>query len=433
MSRPSYDEADVVVVGAGLAGLRCAGDLAGAGLQVVVLESADVVGGRVRTDAVDGFLVDRGFQLLNPAYPALADLDIASLELQAFGAGVAARREDGLVRLADPRRAPRLLPQTLRFLAQEPGDVVALARWARPLLHRQRGLAEHLHESVEAGRLAPSLAGSWDAAGLDGSLRRILERFLAGVLLEEEGNSPADLALLLVSSFLRGTPSLPADGMRALSALVARTVPDVRLSTTVTGLGGDGTTRTVHTDAGSWRARAVVVATDASVAATLLDAPAAPMRGVVTAWFAVGDQPAPTRLLHVDARQRPAGPVVNTAVVSDVAPTYAPAGRRLVQASAVLTDPSSPPTVAAIRQHAAELLGCDPGTWEEVAVHHVPHALPETGSRLVVRQPVHVDPGLYVCGDHRDTPSIQGALVSGRRTARLVAAELASGRQSETA
>src|SRR3954466_1298194 len=73
---------EVVVVGAGLAGLACARRLAASGVAVTVLEAADGVGGRVRTDVVDGFRCDRGFQLLNPAYPeARRVLDLPALRL----------------------------------------------------------------------------------------------------------------------------------------------------------------------------------------------------------------------------------------------------------------------------------------------------------------------------------------------------------------
>ena len=92
----THVDTDVVVIGAGLAGLACAGALTGSGLDVLVLEAGDAVGGRVRTDRVDGFLLDRGFQLLNPAYPAVRRLvDLPALGLQPFAAGVAVRRADG--------------------------------------------------------------------------------------------------------------------------------------------------------------------------------------------------------------------------------------------------------------------------------------------------------------------------------------------------
>ncbi|MFF1528490.1 FAD-dependent oxidoreductase [Cellulomonas sp. NPDC058312] len=107
-------DSDVVVVGAGVAGLTCARALRRRGLDVRVLESGDVVGGRVRSERVDGFTLDRGFQLLNPAYPALRDVvDLGALRLQPFLAGVAVRRDDGLALLADPRRAPARLRETL--------------------------------------------------------------------------------------------------------------------------------------------------------------------------------------------------------------------------------------------------------------------------------------------------------------------------------
>ncbi|MCR6031607.1 FAD-dependent oxidoreductase [Nocardioides sp. zg-579] len=126
-------EADVVVVGAGLAGLRCARALTDAGLDVVVLEASDRVGGRVRTDRVDGFLVDQGFQLLNPAYPAVRRwVDLDALALQPFPAGVLARTEEGAELLADPLRELGLTGRTARSVAVRPREVAALLRWARP-------------------------------------------------------------------------------------------------------------------------------------------------------------------------------------------------------------------------------------------------------------------------------------------------------------
>ncbi|MGL5929987.1 MAG: FAD-dependent oxidoreductase, partial [Dermatophilaceae bacterium] len=126
-------DADVVVIGAGLAGLACADRLATAGRAVVVLEREPVVGGRQRTDEVDGFLLDRGFQVLNPAYPAVRRrVDVAALELHTFGAGVLVRRASGLVELAHPLRHPGRVPATLRSGLLSPRAVLALARWAGP-------------------------------------------------------------------------------------------------------------------------------------------------------------------------------------------------------------------------------------------------------------------------------------------------------------
>lgn len=96
-----------VIVGAGLAGLCCARELERHGLDCVVLEAADAPGGRVRTDLVDGFRLDRGFQVLLTSYPEVqAVLDVPALQLRSFVAGAAVWRDGALHSLADPWRRP---------------------------------------------------------------------------------------------------------------------------------------------------------------------------------------------------------------------------------------------------------------------------------------------------------------------------------------
>ena len=404
--------ADVVVVGAGLAGLRCAQQLTEAGRDVAVLEAADVVGGRIRTERIDGFLVDRGFQLLNPAYPAVRRwVDVDALGLQPFGAGVAARTETGLAVLGHPLREPALLPQTLRAVVRRPREVAALARWAAPLLRPRRGTSL---EEVLGSRADVDRCTALDAAGVDGLLRRVVDRFFAGVLLEDDGSTADRFALLLTWMFATGVPALPRAGMTALPAQLAATLGDrVHLGERVHAVTGTS----VGTDAGSWTADHVVVATGAAAAAELTTVPATPTKGVVTMWWAAPDAP-DTDLLHVDARRTPTGPLVNAAVVSRAAPSYAPPGRHLVEGSALI-GPGRHTDEASMRRHAGDLLGADPRAWEVVVRHEVPDALPAQPAPYVSHQPLRVG-DVIVCGDHRDTGSIQGALVSGQRAAEAI-------------
>ncbi len=420
-------DADVVVVGAGLAGLRCAAELVSAGHEVLVLEAGDEVGGRIRTERVDGFLVDRGFQLLNPAYPAVERwIDTDALHLGTFEAGVGALTEDGLLRLGHPLKAPRLLGATLRGVSGELGGLPGLLRWLRPLAHRP---GTRYLDAVTR-RPDTTLSASLDDAGVSGTLRRVLEGFFSGTLLDDSGTSSAAFARLLTATFLAGNPGLPAAGMQALPRQVAAPLgARVRTSTPVRHVtaSSSGTGFTIGTDDGLLSCRRVVVATGQVEAAALTDLPVPLMHGVVTHWYAAREEPTTNRVLHVDARRRPTGPLVNTAVITHAAATYAPSGRHLVQASALIGPDRATPGEPAMRRHAAELLGDDAfASWESVARHEVPHALPVQASPLSVARPVVLDGGLVVCGDHRDTASIQGALVSGHRAAQRAHALLVS-------
>jgi phytoene dehydrogenase-like protein len=401
----------VVVVGAGLAGLACAQRLTRAGVDVVVLEASDGVGGRVRTDVIDGFRCDRGFQLLNPAYPVLEHVvDVAALDLKAFTAGVVAAHGAQRAILADPRREPTRLPQTLAAPLGTLVDKLRFARWAATSL-------------LPVGRLLSrrdgTLAGSLDAARLSGPLRSgVVEPFLAGVLAEWDGTTSANFAALLIRSFVLGSPSVPALGMGRLPELIAATLPEgtVRLGAAVRRV----EEHAVDTLEGERiRARAVVVATDPDTAGRLTDQPTPTMKSLTTFWHTAAEPPTRTPMLHLDADRR--GPVVNSAVMTTVAPNYAPANRPLIATTVVGADGSVEAEQSA-RAHAGLIYGVDADAWELVTTHVIRAALPSQPPPLDPRRPVRLPNGMFWAGDHRDTASIQGALVSGRRAATAVLA-----------
>ena len=396
---------DAVIVGAGLAGLSCAVDLHQAGYDVVVLEASDGVGGRVRTDTVDELLLDRGFQLLNPAYPALSGfVDLEALELMSFDAGLVVSSHGHHTVLADPRRAPRDAGRSLNHLTGSFSEKLRFGRYA-----------------VRATTLPPSRLKAlpdvpWgealDHAGVRGRLRTgVLEPFLAGVLAEDGQETSRVFVDLLIRTFVRGTPALPARGMQALPDQLAKRLPAdvVRLENPV----DEVTAGRVRTPAGDFRGRAVVVATDGPQSARLTGLPAPPVRGLTTYYHQVAASPAERKMLHIDGERR--GPVVNTAVVSDIAPSYCTRGALV--ATTVLGAHEDSRTERAMLAQLAYIYRVDTSEWNRVASYPIESALPAMVPPLDLRQPVDLGRGLFVCGDHRDTASIQGAIVSGRRTA----------------
>ena len=388
---------EVVVIGAGLAGLACARRLAAAGVDVEVHEASDAVGGRVRTDLVDGLRLDRGFQVHNTGYPeAQRVLDHPSLELRPFAAGSLVRRGDRLYRVGDPRRLPTwALSTTLAPIASLKDKLGIVGLAARAGL----GSAERL-------LAAPELT-TYDALRARGCSDEVIDRFLrpflTGVFLEDELTTSSRFFDLVWRSFVRGTQCVPAAGMQAIPDQLA-----------------DGLTIHLSSPVGQLPpARAVVVATDPPTAARLvpgLEVP--PMRGVVTHYHLAPEPPVTEPAIVLDGER--SGPVANTVVLTNAAPSYAP-GRVLISSSVVRGDNDEP----AVRAHLGRLYGVDTASWEHVARYDVPAALPSQAPPMGrFTKEVRLRDGLYVCGDHRDSGSIQGALVSGRRAATAVLADV---------
>ena len=403
---------DVVVVGAGLAGLRAAQVLCRRGLDVVVLDAADRPGGRVATDVVDGFRCDRGFQVLNTSYPALrAAADLDSLDLRGFTPAAAVRGTDGLHTYGDPRRLPALTPRMTVDRLVPLRDKAALGAWtARVLAGGPRRVAAHGGRSAAADLAANGVRGP--------VLDRVLRPFLSGVLGEAELTTSAAYVRLVWRAFALGTIAVPAAGMGALPAQLAAGLPDgvLRLGRRVDAVRSGA----VRVDGDELAARAVVVATDPVTAANLLPTVAAPrMYALTTLYHVAPTPPADSPTLHLDGT---GGPLANTVVLTEAAPGYSPDGRALVSSSFLGTADRVPEPE--VRRELARIYGVPTGEWVHLHTAEVPRALPALPAASPLRRDVALGDGLFVAGDHRDTPSQQGALVSGRRAAQAVLAHL---------
>ena len=400
-------DAPVVIVGAGLAGLACARGLAAAGRPCLVFEAADRVGGRVVTDRVDGFLVDRGFQVLLDAYPALQDLvDPDALGARAFDPGALVRTSAGTHRVVDPWRAP------LAGLGSLRAPFVGLGDALRMLGFRRRALAA----GPAGGAIEPGTAAELlERRGFSPALRRaFFEPFFGGVTLDPALGVPAGFLLDLFGWFARGSAVLPEGGMQALPEAIAAGLPEgtVRLGVEVAAVRES----TVELATGErLEASAVVLATDGGGARRLLglDDPTAWL-GATTLCYDAPASPVGEPLLVLDGTG--AGPVNHLAVLTDAQPAYAPPGRHLVSATVLgIPEEDDEALDRAVRAQLAGWYGDPVASWRTLRVDRVRRALPSGGAPAPA-----LPAGVHLAGDHTTSPSIQGALVSGRAAAGAV-------------
>jgi phytoene dehydrogenase-like protein len=401
--------ADVIVIGAGISGLTCARTLMDQGLDVLVLEADRRIGGRIKSDTVDGFVLDHGFQVLQTAYPeARRQLDFKALALSPFWPGVAVRRGRNQYRLSDPIRRPKDVWQTLTAPVGTVADRLRMVRLFAG--NRRLGL-----DGIFSGPEAPGYQ-FLERYGFSGAMiDRFFRPFFAGACLDPEIRASSRVFRYLFSIFAAGDAALPARGMGAIPQQIARPIPEhkIRLNTRVAFLAADGVTLASGEPLHS---RAVVVATEGPEAARLLGASgrARASVGEHCLYFAAEEPPVSRPVLMLNGHK---GQLINNiAVPSLTSPGYSASGEALI-AVVVLGQPDPGGLETGVRKELGDWFGAAPNTWRHIKTFHIPHALPDQSPPMGPAQARPVRKGVYVCGEHQSIPGIQWALVSGRHTA----------------
>lgn len=408
----------VIIVGAGLSGLACARALHAKGIEARIVERSTTVGGRVQTDEVDGFLLDRGFQTILTSYPeAQRQLDMDALDLRAFEPGAVLWDGQRFETIGDPTRDLSSVLPTLFARAATVRDKVEVLRLRREVL---RGADYDAFEADDQTTLAYLRSRGFS----DGFIARFFRPFLGGVFLESDLATTTCFFRFVFRMFSSGRATVPARGMGEISRQLAAGLDDDALMLGNAVASVDANEVRLQ-DGRTLEAAAVVVAAESPAAHALVpDAPNAESRGVTCFYFAADEAPTQRAALHLNGAQR--GVINNLHVASAVSPEVAPSGQHLISVSCLGTTDDPLGLRERVQGEARQWFGASADRWSPLRHYVIRHALPAqpVGSLEPPRRAVRSRHGVYLCGDYLDQASIDGALASGRRAAEALAADL---------
>ena len=374
----------IIVVGGGLAGLNAARYLHREGLEVLILEASDRIGGRVATDFVDGFILDHGFQVINPKYAELREtIDIKKLALETLPKGIEIINGDERVLVGDFRRDPKFLKGVLSSKSGKIGEKVEFLRY---LLSQT--------EEISFGAAMQNCGRLY---------LEVLEPFLKGVLLTNPSEVSNSVARELIHWFIKGNPGVPRDGAARLPKILAEGL-SIQLNTSVLEIKN----KSVVTTDGEMDCDAILLAADPITSSKLLNLRTPRMNRSITFYHALREGEIRTPYLRV----RKNSPLVNSVVISNSANNYAPKGMSLLATTTL-----EPISTNDLNKELELMWALNTANWELIKSYEIKNSLPfhPVGQSLVCEN--RIEKGLYLAGDWRATPSQQGALLSGRRAA----------------
>ncbi|MEB3207274.1 MAG: NAD(P)/FAD-dependent oxidoreductase [Vampirovibrionales bacterium] len=409
---------DVLIIGAGMAGLTCAARLQEAGISCQLLEASDEVGGRVQSDTLDGFILDRGFQVFLSAYPeAKRWLNYKALDLKAFQPGAWSYFGGRFHTVSDPFQMPwTLLPSLL-------SPVGTLSDKLQVLKHRLRWM--RLRAEGVAPAFSPATEDDWMPTHhwLDNSfsaemIQHFWQPFLGGISLDGSLSAPQWLTRFTMAMMVQGQVMLPANGMKSIPEQLAARLPEgsICLNTVVSKLDIADRSVTLITDEIIRARRGIIIATSLQERHRLVnkEAPLPEFYGTTCLYYAAKRPPLDEPVLVLNGAGY--GVINSLCVPSLVSPAYAPAGQSLVSVT-VMGTPSDRSVInldEQVRSQLSDWFGRQVNQWQTLRVYRIANALPRISTAWSDQT---IAPGIYACGDYQAAPSLQGAMVSGRRCA----------------
>ncbi|QHT66334.1 FAD-dependent oxidoreductase [Rhodocytophaga rosea] len=405
----------VVIIGAGVAGLTCAHYLHKKQIPFILIESSADVGGRIWTDKIDGFLLDKGFQVFLTSYPeAKHILNYDSLDLKAFRSGAIIRQNKRFVKLVNPLKEPFLAFSALFSPVGSLPDKFRILQLTQELKDLQE---DEIFAQKATSTLDFLKSYGWSEKMIDS----FFKPFFGGVFLERELNTSSNFFRFVFKQFAASDAVLPAGGIQEIPRQLAASLPanSIRTNTPVKHINGS----TVELISGEQiQARNLVVAVDELASAGLLGNKIQPVFNATSCiYFSANRSPLDTDMLVINSEEQ--GLINNLCVPSDIAPAYAPSGKALISVSIVKKHSfTEAQLVEKVKEELVAWYGNEVLSWQHLKTYSLPQALPAFPASEPAKKNLKWNDTTFICGDYMAYPSLNGAMATGRQVAESIAA-----------
>ena len=405
---PALSSPEFLVVGAGLAGLTAAKVLSQSGREVLLLEKSDGVGGRVRTDQYKDFLLDRGFQVLLTAYPELPKhLNLSLLRLHSFESGATIFSDGHFSKVGDPFRNVSSIMSTAFTKTIGIQDKIKLLKLRNSLIGRKKIYLQQKDDK--------RILETFEELGFTSkAIISFFKPLVGGIQLDPSLSGSTRLCFLVLKMLFIGDAAVPSRGMGAISEQLSKQINEssIRLTSTVDKVEGK---KVILESGESFLPSNLIIATEGPATAKLLGQESPLSRSVSCIYFSAPQAPSSSKAILLNGEKN--GPALNVAIMSNISPSYSKNGKALI--AVAIPNTIKPDSMENVLIQMRKWFGDSVDSWEHIKTYSIEHGQPDLRPGDPFRKSIKNSEGVYICGDHRDTPSIQGALVSGRRTAEI--------------
>ncbi|AFK02664.1 amine oxidase [Emticicia oligotrophica DSM 17448] len=402
-----------VIIGGGISGLTCAKYLNEKGYSFLLLEGSDALGGRVRTDNVDGFLLDRGFQILLTNYPeAKKILNYSNLDLRYFNSGAMIKTEKGFMKMENPFKN-KMAYLTMAFSSVGTlSDKLKIRKFANEL-------AEISEDEIFNMNATDTLSFLRSYGWSDKMINNFFKPFFGGVFLENELATSSNFFQFVFKQFFKGDAAIPAEGMQAIPEQIAEMLPKISIRKNARVKGFEG--NQLFLDGGEViTADRIVVATDPKTSDELLGENTERAYNTTTCTYFSAEVSPLKGQKFIALNPNRKSVVHNVCVPSDISSHYGQGGKTLISVSTQGLEKLDERNLTnRIKRELFEWFGAQVNVWKHLKTYHIPESLVQYRAGDEVQQ-LKLSGNLYRCGDYLAYPSLNAAMKTGREVAQMI-------------